>query len=353
MRRCFVLGAGFSKACGLPLAGELSPVVWRAMARRLPLDVSDNAPTCQPGDPEYDGLEVHRGAIRSLFPDCDCNVDIPESWPDFEELITALDESSRYQQSFERITGTHVEDVPANTKRLLMLSLEERLSELTHRAVDRGLGPVARFVDSLNLDSDCVISFNWDVLIEIAAHDASIPTFYHYVDTPGLLLAKPHGSVNLVDSPASVYIEMQQRVVNVRDLDEEYEYDLAGTKHVVLRARDPRQAWIRQAWAPREFMLLVEPNIRKTYDRYWLEGQWVRALNMVRHADEIIVIGFSLPFADLRPRILFQLARLNRNSPPAMRIVDPNATALCGHYRKLTGLSPQPFVGTLTDFLST
>jgi len=350
--RCFILGAGFSRCCGLPLACELTPVVWRAMARRDPTDRSPNAPLSGPGDFAHPALETDFKAIRLLFPGYVCDPDRGDTWPDFEELITALDEASGYQQSFERITGTEVHNWAAHPKHWLMHHLQERLSELTDAAAEGGLKPIMQFIQALDLLTDSVISFNWDVLVEIAAEQLGVPVHYRDDQGAGLRLAKPHGSLNLVDSPRDKYEETRERAVNVFGLDEELEYDDGGRKHVVLRAQDPRHAWIRQAWAPREFVLLVEPNIRKAYDRRWLELQWVRALDMVRHADEIIVIGFSLPPADLRPRILLQLAPVNRRPSPKLVLVDPKADALAERYRHLVGLDPEPCTETLETWVA-
>lgn len=346
-RRCFILGAGFSKPYGLPLARELTPIVWRAMARADLTNKAANAPLSQSGDFGHEVIETNLKAIRLLFPSFACVAECPNTWPDFEELITALDEADRYRQSFQELTTAEADGWAGHTKHWLMHYLEERLSDLTEAAVKGGLESVRQFVGSLDLEADSIISFNWDVLLEIAADELGITVRYNNDLEPGLRLAKPHGSLNLVDTPRQKIDEVQKA-----GLDEEVEYNKGGERHVVARARNPKQAWIRQAWAPQEFKVLVEPNIRKTYDTLWLKLQWVRALNMVRRADEIVVIGFSLPAADLRPRILLQLAQLDRNPAPALLIIDPRATALCKHYRRLTGFSPQPLADSLAEFLT-
>ena len=62
------------------------------------------------------------------------------------------------------------------------------------------------------------------------------------------------------------------------------------------------------------------------YDSPWLDLQWRRALDMLRQADEIIIIGYSLPPLDFRPRVLFQAAVVDRE--PRIRLVAPNADDL-------------------------
>lgn len=336
-KRLFVLGAGFSKACGLPLARELTLLVWNDW-RKL-------------GDFNRERLEARRKEIRLLFPHCECDPGDDRSWPDFEQLITALDEAHRYQLAFERVKGTTAPQWAGDLKTSFMLALTRCVSELTDDAVKGGLGPVARFVTALDRGHDNVVSFNWDVLLEIAAADQSIPVIYQDGALPGLQLAKPHGSFNLVDAPRDVYERTSKSAANVIRLDEEFVYDSGGKEHVILRAQNPREAWLRQAWAPPEFATVVEPNIRKTYDSPWLDHQWVRALKMMQEADEIIVIGFSLPEFDLRPRLLFQLCQLRRVVMPKLTIVAPRAARLADHYRKWTGLNADPVTGTLEDWL--
>src|SRR5262245_51462606 len=124
-RRCFVLGAGFSKAGGLPLARELTPVIWRARARDDAADTSPRPRLVAPGGFGYERVKADHDAIKMLFPSCDCDPDRDDSWPDFEQLITALDEMSRYQTSFERITHKRISKVARRAKKSLMHYLQQ------------------------------------------------------------------------------------------------------------------------------------------------------------------------------------------------------------------------------------
>src|SRR3989304_5517158 len=75
-KRCYILGAGFSKACGLPLARELMELVWRRRQKQS-----------QEFDP-IGLLDQQRDFLRHFFPSCD----LEKKWPHFEELLTLLDE---------------------------------------------------------------------------------------------------------------------------------------------------------------------------------------------------------------------------------------------------------------------
>lgn len=349
-RRCFILGAGFSKCCGFPLASELTHVVWRSRARRDHHDESANPALIGPCDFGYEQLEADFKAIRLRFPNCKCDLDQADTWPDFEELITVLDEEARFQQAFERIKGRSVTQRAGNAKRNLLRSLEDHLQQVTDRIPCHGLGVIKGFIKGFDLKNDCVISFNWDALLEVAANDLEIPVVYQDRKECGLHIAKPHGSVNLVDLPLANY-EEASKSINVHSLDEEWRYTRCSEEWVVLRAQGPRKARMRQGWATQR--LLVEPNTRKLYQTPWLEQQWVRALEIAVTAEELIVIGFSLPEADLRPRLLLQLSGTwgTRPSPPPVTLVDPNAEELLKHYENLTGLEIEPFVGGLEKWV--
>jgi hypothetical protein len=348
--RCFILGAGFSKCCDLPLASELTPIVWRSLARKDPLDRSGSPALCQPSDIGYPSLEADLRWIQRLFPDCECDPERDDSWPDFEQLITALDDASKFQVAYERTTNCQrTQNWAEHARHELMYHMQRRLSELTEDAPRSGLDLIRDFIRGVDSDRDAVISFNWDVLLEIAADEIGVAVHYRSDLGPGLRLAKPHGSLNLVDSAVGDYNAARDSC-NVHGLNTELEYQNEELR-TVLRVQKPQDTWRRQAWS-KEQPLLIEPNVRKVYDNLWIELQWARALDMVREADEIVVIGFSLPETDLRPRILLQLSRLNRQSPPRLILVDPNAPELCKHYSSLTGLAAVPLEGKLDNWLS-
>lgn len=344
-RRCFILGAGFSRCCGLPLASELTHLICSACKKTL----DARKPCVMLGDPRNAGQIVELSGyelIRMLFPRHDCDFERPKSWPDFEQLLTMLDEYSQYLLAWECVVGGPVPN-PADLMRSdFLTSLPIELNELTKKASPEGMRTIRSFVESLDLTTDAVISFNWDVLIEIVAEDSGIDA--RYTDECGqwLRLAKPHGSLNVVDMTAAQY-DTFPGAVNAFPLKVQGSYD--GAEHVVLRAQDPRDSY-RQLWPGDR--VLVEPNVRKAYTSPWLSLQWTQALRTARDADRLIVIGFSLPATDLRPRLLLQLAQVKRSTPPHLTIVDPDPDdRLCGHYHTLTGLAGELFKGTLEEYV--
>ncbi len=145
-------------------------------------------------------------------------------------------------------------------------------------------------------------------------------------------IAKPHGSLNLASIPREDIEELRQTTINIKNLIVDFEHE----GEVVLRAADPREAADRIVH-PFESAVLVEPSIRKSYEQPWLKLQWRRAYQFITEADEIVVIGFSLPEADIRPRILLQLAGMHGNRRPPIRIIDPSAKEVAKRYSHAVG----------------
>ena len=349
-QRCFILGAGVSTCCGFPVASRLTLPVWRTRAELEPMGNTSSSAAEQPFAPAVLAAERDRNTIRMLFPDMECDPSDEKTWPDFEPLITLLDEAQRFQEAFERSLKREPSTGTREVKEQLLFHLEQWFSNLTANVPEGGLASIKKFVAQVEQENDTIISFNWDTLVEIVAADLGIPVHYRDQDAPGLRMCKPHGSLNLVDSPADDFDDVENSPIRSFKLGIELRYH-DQVDRVIVRAEDPRQAWPTQLWAGSR--LIVEPNMRKRYDSFWLEYQWCRALRMVRSADVLVVIGFSLPKADIRPRLLFQLAHVDRPKPPRVQLVAPNATKLRKHYKKLTGLRAEPFDMRFEEWVET
>jgi len=310
-QRCYVLGAGFSKPLGFPLASELMREVWNHATHGM----------------DDFGAETRDGWLAMLkraYP----RSDFDTTWPDFEDLITVLDEWEQYRADYEGAPVPPGPLQPAHLKRVLLKHLGLLLCEKLAACSEGRLTHVRGFVKRTLADGDAVISFNWDLALEAAAADVGVAVSYGGVTREGLQVAKPHGSLNLAEMPREKY-KQASHSMNVHS----FSVDFKEGPFVVVRADDPRDA-ANGIVQPFREALLVEPTARKWYRSAWLALQWRRALNMVRAAEEVIVIGYSLPPTDFRPRILLQLAGMSRNGLPRVRVVDPRAAEVAARYRQ-------------------
>jgi len=329
-RRCYILGAGFSKPLGFPLASELMPEVWDHATH----DMDDF------GARTRDGWVA---MLRTAYP----RSDFDRTWPDFEDVITVLDEWEQYRADYEGGPGPPGPLQPAHLKRVLLKHLGLLLCEKLGACDSGTLSMVRRVVQKAADANHSIISFNWDLLLEAAAADGGPPVSYGGNISDGLEVSKPHGSLNLAETTRTDYDRMTGSI-NVDSLSVDFEED----PFVVVRADNPRDAANRIVHPFRE-ALLVEPTARKSYRSAWLALQWRRALNMVRAAEEVIVIGYSLPPTDFRPRILFQLAGLSRDGLPQVRVVDPRAAEVAARYRQWISSPVQEIQANWIEWLHT
>lgn|GEM_PF-5099463 len=330
--RCFVLGAGFSKACGLPLASELTGLLFRDAY------------------PEGDDFPAHTRDtylrfLRCLYP----SLDFDRDWPDFEDLITLLDEWERYRRSYEGTEARSVAGTATHLKSVLLKHLGTCLCELTASASQTSKDLVADFLRKAQDTDATIVSFNWDLVLECAAKDADIDIAYGETEAPGVLLVKPHGSLNLAELDGGEYARLAATSINIRNLSVVWHNE----GRLVVCADDPSDAANRILHPFAEDQkVLIEPTTRKAYLSEWIGLQWRSALHQMRSADEIVIIGYSLPDTDFRPRILFQLAGWDAQRHPRITLIDPNADRVAARYQRCVRVPIEPVESTWGEWFA-
>ena len=74
---------------------------------------------------------------------------------------------------------------------------------------------------------------------------------------------------------------------------------------------------------------------------------------MLLAADEIVVIGYSLPPTDFRPRILFQMLSVVRKEVPKIILVDPCVERVLPRYEGFLSLPIEPVAKSWVEWLGT
>jgi len=152
MYTTFVLGAGFSRAAGLPLANELLPLV------RQRAEVRGSSSIIDRDLERY--LRYHERIGEPL----------PEGAVLIEDLMSFLD-----IEHFLGLMGSDTLTEQGNRGQLLVRNLlAETLWERQEAASDAQLAPYRAFVDRLDL-TDWVYTFNNDTLLERCLDDAQKP----------------------------------------------------------------------------------------------------------------------------------------------------------------------------------
>lgn len=330
MTRCYILGAGFSKVCGFPLARELTCQVFESA---YPVE----------NQQRKQAKKAYIDFLQSIYLDCDFKT----NWPDFEDLISLLDEWERYRFDYEGPIPTSNDYNPKHLKIVLLKSMGLHLCKIVGECEDNQMQIIKDFVSSVVESKEIIVSFNWDLLIEIACRKLGKPFYYGKENEGCLSVIKPHGSLNLAEMSRDHYDEAKVRSINVHSIEIIHE----DKGIVVVRAENPEDS-ANRIIHPFKDVLLVEPTARKAYTSTWIKQQWQYALDVIRSVDEIVVIGYSLPKADFRPRILFQLAGLYRKKLPSITIIDPDADRLIDHYKRFSMLKITPIKRSWKDWFS-
>ena len=283
--RVFLMGAGASKACGLPLTNELLPTVLPSLkTKSLRKRVTEFA--------------------KYLYPY------FKSSWgnyPNLEELLSLMDV---YVEFSSKIKSSHKfePDEVEQLKNDLLGAITASLSDLTEKInIERTqffhLGKILR-------PGDAVVTFNWDLLVEKALTE--IGQDWNYELKEGAIsLLKPHGSIDWFDAD-SASIKKRLTSAVIEDI---------GKLRVFRKFRMPRLA---SPITP----IIVPPLVNKKWKYLEFNRIWRSTWRALRTANEIHVIGFSLPPEDLHVRFVIRSAvRINeqtRSGPLIVTVVNPD-----------------------------
>ena len=159
---------------------------------------------------------------------------------------------------------------------------------------------------------DILISFNYDTLVERLAgrKGRDLRTFCHELRGDLVNFAKPHGSV-------SWCLDHDLRSVLYRHpdgaprLDSMLETDVSPRKTPLLLGAVPIKSELI-----REVQVLYDvPEVFQV-----VMAQWKAIIEAVRHADELIVVGYSFPKEDQYGRFLFHEAIRGRDPQKRLKV---------------------------------
>jgi hypothetical protein len=299
--RVFVLGAGVSAACGIPVAKD----IFRATMLRL-LSASDS-----------DADDVHN-ILRYLYPGFDVKL---KNYPNIEDFLNFLEMAKTFN------TEEFVRSEPYSEKRIgkvegiVLKALTAFLWEAM-QSKDK-LKPLHRFAEKeVNL-GDVVITFNWDVGLEQTLYmDRKEPSFHYFysrkIDQKQVFLLKPHGSIDWFRKAA---LPNNGEGEDYLSLDK----DLAVFKHFDFTENHELAKLLP---------VIVPPVSSKEFKYRALKRTWISVFRAVSQATQLHIIGYSLPREDQFARFVFRRAIRNnllnvekgKKSPLGIRVVNPDET---------------------------
>jgi hypothetical protein len=231
--------------------------------------------------------------------------------------------------------------------------MEQELSHEIWDAQQRAdIAPIKRFSDLLSSD-DTILTFNYDTLVERALAERG-QTWNHGLGdfgNGGITILKMHGSIDWIlferrhEDQLQKFVKLfSKQDTNVEECghappqEEEYAWELwrakdDGACNAVIEMDKSGLTNIRYhlgiAGLGQYKPLHRLPGSAKT---------WVEAFKVLREAEEIYVIGFSMSPYDTMVRFHFtSVVRTRQNPLKRTVIIDPNASSLADSYLAMFG----------------
>lgn len=281
--RVFLLGAGFSKPAGLPLATELLDKVVEVARSRWSVDGTSHL--------ERD-LERYEDYLADTEPGRDFDLEEFGAWLDWEHTL--------------RLRGSDTWSDEGNES---TLQLRWAIGHVLHRAMPEILPDVYLAFASRLTTSDVVLTLNYDRLMERALDEVGLPyrrfpaRYSEVYDThcivdsdhpPELLLSKLHGSLDWVHLPLHPRetLAVETLVEGLRSGDD----PLSAIGVVSATSLDTYYGDSSAWW--RTPPVLLAPSTAKPLARSSLVPLWNGILPLSYMRGTFAAIGCSLPAGD-------------------------------------------------------
>lgn len=290
-----VIGAGLSKAFGLPLADELLPMLaeWHSARSVDRLDLI------------YDFLEF----FYPLF-DRSTNMHFPPA----EDVLGMLDTAAAYAEIRGRSRGYRwrkgrVSDTSRRFNRLLgefLWSYQEPYA----KGADSTLSALRAFVRTRG-NNIVYVTFNYDLLLETALSLEGMPYTYTLDQTQRrIVVLKPHGSVNWFVKHEGKVPRGYMKWIHL------------GTNIAVCETLDPRQLkFSKTKWKD---AAIIAPTPNKQIEIEELKRIWTSFSSSITAAAKLTIIGYSLPSADRLARLVLHRAGPRHSRSKKIFIVNPD-----------------------------
>ena len=332
-KRVFILGAGFSKQAGMPLATELTDIILNKTMLR-----------------EHEEMQTWLSDLKKRLPMTKgASDDASRFPPNIEQLLNFAkydEELCRMNQQLSPVGREDGDGTPWNKAEEISDWLKRIEAELSHVIRDKqqeaqkaGLGHIKRFSEQLSTN-DTVLTFNYDTLVENALTTQSKAWNHGLNDknNGGITVLKMHGSVDwILRKRESEVLKNSVRLFSKKDTNveehgqqasQEEEYALELWRVSNMDQFDFSNDYSGLAGLGQHKLLHKLPGSART---------WSAAFKALKKAEEIYVVGFSMSHYDSMVQLHFTSVIREREIPPKAVIVDPNAKDIKENYRAMFG----------------
>jgi len=301
--RVFIVGAGMSAACGIPVAKDLLRAAMFHLA-----------------ESKQDRANHINELLKYLYPAFDPDL---RNYPNIEDFLNLLEMAIRFN-SEEFIKS----DLWPKAKLSMVRrsTLKAVTDFLWHKMQNKErFQTIREFVGQAVKRGDVIITFNWDVSVEHALHLHPDEPSFDYLFKPengdvDVFLLKPHGSID--------WFRRKQLPSRTKDKDV---IKLDETLCVF-----PFFDFKRNPSLSSKPPVIVPPISSKDFSEIFLKKTWASVYKAVSRASELHIIGYSLPQEDqfsrlvLRRAIRNNLLRAKRKQkfPLRVTVVNPDPVAM-------------------------
>jgi hypothetical protein len=304
-RSVYFLGAGFSRALGLPNTAELLFEVHKLARSQTPALTIDRK---------------LRDAYKYFYPE-EATGFVPDV-VDFFSVLRAYEDVAVGDDGKPRFAGGFKHPGLLTELRLLVVRLLcDRLRQVQ---ISPDGSPV---LDEMLKPGNVVITSNWDLFVEWYARNRSVRLrLGGDPEDQTLTLLKLHGSLDWTEpryrKPG--YVDADYAVL--RELQNSRPYPIKLKSSDMLRVRaveNLSKSWqFIKARIERPHMIMMSQG--KTVDLAPIQSMWDDAYTALCAAKELAIIGYSLPHDDVEIRTLLRAGVSRGTSPPRVTVQNPD-----------------------------
>jgi len=329
MKTVFILGAGSSREAGGPLMHDFLDIAWTLYRRHAPGIAEANDAFADVFDAISELRMVHDKSYLEL---------------DNIEVLFGAIEMAQVTGTFAQRNSENIKMLRRSIITLIVRTLEQRIQfpvrdghvwpPEQHDKFVKMLLNIRRATDHPDLAEFAFITFNYDLALDVALSINGFGYDYCLSETqPGSKspYLKLHGSINwgtCEECNAVIPYDVADARFNLFPDHEYVRYNLGSS----LSTRKHHDKPLRDT------PVLVPPTWNKTEYQSQLTNVWKRAARELALAENIFVIGYSLPESDLFFRYLFALGSESATRIRKFLVFDPDRTGKVeARFRQLIG----------------
>jgi len=344
-KRVFILGAGFSKQAGMPLAIELTPLIINKFKED---DLEEALSWFEWLKQRIEWLEAGGGDKASQI-----NIEEVFDLAYFDAIRWRMEQ---HRCPLGRTAGETPHNQAESIEAWLSYMEEDLINVIWERQKATGGKPagIRRFAQNVQ-EADVVLTFNYDTLLESSLSELSKPWHYGFAleNGQGISVLKMHGSINWLVVERNKYqnfgypllFKKEDENRNENDCpsgEDEWDYVLMRIPDACIGSRIENRDLQRAEKTYLISIAIAGLGRYKPLDKVPGTGEvWYNALKALSEADEVYIVGFSLSPFDTMARLHFAGAMLSRSekdkSVPKVTIIDPCAHRLKPNFHAVFG----------------